>query len=114
MNILKQLLGSQELIKKAIGRSSRLLRYILEKYMVPTMEVLQMHGVPDKMIVQALSSFPRVMVHKPDLMSNIAMELKKLGMDPSSRAFIVGISAKAVMALLLGLTTFFHCQYLVF
>lgn len=98
VNILKQLLSSVELVKKAIGRSSRLLRYNLEKYMVPTMETLRMHGVPDRRIVQAVASFPRVMTHKPDLISGIATELEKLGMDPSSRAFIVGINAKVVMA----------------
>lgn len=94
LNILKQLLGTKELVKRALARSSRLLRYNLDKCIVPNVETLRMHGVPDKRIIQAVASFPRVMTHKPDSISSVVMELKELGIDPSSRAFIVGINAK--------------------
>ncbi|KAF3322603.1 mTERF [Carex littledalei] len=97
LNLLKQLLGTEELVKRAVARFSRLSRYNLEKCIVPNVEALRMHGVPDKRIIQAVASFPRVMTHKPDSISNVAMELKELGIDPSTRAFIVGINAKIAM-----------------
>lgn len=97
LNLLKQLLGTEELVKRAIARSSRLFRYNLDNCIVPNVETLRKHGVPDKRIIQAVASFPRVMTHKPDSISSVAMELKELGIDPSTRAFIVGINAKIAM-----------------
>ncbi|KAK6913797.1 Transcription termination factor, mitochondrial/chloroplastic [Dillenia turbinata] len=92
----RNLLGSDKVIA-AIKRFSMLLLFDLDKYVVPKIEILRQHGIPEKNIVTLLTYQPRVLMTNNDSFKDIVENVEKMGFNPLRLKFVLAIHAKRAM-----------------
>ncbi|KAK6930136.1 Transcription termination factor, mitochondrial/chloroplastic [Dillenia turbinata] len=98
-NYFKNLLGSHKNAIAAIKRFSTVLLFDLDTYVVPKIEILRQHGVPDKNIVTLLTYQPRVIMTTTDIFKDTVEDVKKMGFNPLRLKFVLAIHAKRAMNL---------------
>ncbi|XP_072984605.1 uncharacterized protein [Typha latifolia] len=90
---LKMAFGSAEAALAALKISSRLLRYDIDMMVLPNLEILRNHGMPEPSIIRLATLHPRVLMKEPDRLIEELGQLKQMGLEPSSRTFVSAVHA---------------------
>ncbi|XP_019058888.1 PREDICTED: uncharacterized protein LOC109115980 [Tarenaya hassleriana] len=97
LTVLKKVLGSLPLVSKVVKMCGNLLKYDLEKTLVPNIELLKNCGVEYKQIVSYVLTFPRFFLFSPENINGFIKRVDEMGFDKSSRMYIVAIVVMSSM-----------------
>ena len=85
INFLKDLVKTNEKVILALKHCSRVVRYNLQKELVPNMNTLRAHGVPEPRIVSLIVMQPKSLFSRPDLFEKVVIAVKDMGFDQGNR-----------------------------
>ncbi|KAL3845800.1 hypothetical protein ACJIZ3_003203 [Penstemon smallii] len=86
--ILRGVLGSDEGVAKVLRTSGSFLAKDLEKTLIPNVKFLESCGVQMEQIIKVIYSFPRFLLHKPEIIRKSVCKADEMGVSRSSRMFI--------------------------
>ncbi|KZV28916.1 hypothetical protein F511_13711 [Dorcoceras hygrometricum] len=89
--VLKSLLGSDAEVAKLLKVSGLFLIMDLEKTLVPNVKFLESCGIPKKQIVNHIYFFPRVLLHKPEVLRRCVDKVDEMGVSRKSKGFIYAV-----------------------
>ncbi|XP_052881198.1 transcription termination factor MTERF6, chloroplastic/mitochondrial-like [Gossypium arboreum] len=92
-NLLRNLFQSHDKIIKAIKRHTGILVYDSESYLCPNMNVLRGIGVPESNILMLLNCQPRALLFNPVRLKEIVEEIKRMGIDSSTKKLLIAVRA---------------------
>ncbi|KAI3465124.1 hypothetical protein Pfo_021787 [Paulownia fortunei] len=88
LSVLRGLLGSDAEVAKLVRKSGWFLIKDLEKTMVPNIEFLKSCFVSMEQIIRCMNSFPRFLLHKPEIIRKSADKAEEMGVKRGSKMFI--------------------------
>ena len=97
INFLKDLVKTNEKVILALKHCSRVVRYNLQKELVPNMNTLRAHGVPEPRIVSLIVMQPKSLFSRPDLFEKVVIAVKDMGFDPRKSTFVLAVQTLSVM-----------------
>ncbi|XP_010544124.1 PREDICTED: uncharacterized protein LOC104816833 [Tarenaya hassleriana] len=97
LTVLKNVLGSLPLVSKVVKMCGNLLKYDLEKTLVPNIELLKNCAVDYEQIVNYVLNFPRFFLFSPENIKGFIKRVDEMGFDKSSRMYIVAIVVMSSM-----------------
>ncbi|KAM7263924.1 hypothetical protein ACFE04_001607 [Oxalis oulophora] len=95
---LKEILGSNENVIKAVTRSSWLLTYNLKSIFKPSVDLMIKGGVPLSSIAKLIVLNPRALMQSPENFARDFTAVKKLGLDPEAPSFIHALRVMVQMS----------------
>lgn len=90
-------LKTNENLIAALKQSTRIISSNFQKVMVPNMNALRVHGVPEPHIVRLIMLKPQSLVLRPDMFENVVHAIKEMGFEPTSRSFIMGVRSMSIL-----------------
>ncbi|MFQ6666307.1 hypothetical protein Gotur_032706, partial [Gossypium turneri] len=97
-NLLRDLFQSDDKTIKAIKRFAGILVNYSKSYLYPNMNVLRGIGVPESNILMLLNRHPRTFLYSPVRLKEIVEEVKGMGIDSSTKKFLVAVLALRSMS----------------
>ena len=85
INFLKDLVKTNEKVILALKHCSRVVRYNLQKELVPNMNTLRAHGVPEPRIVSLIVMQPKSLFSRPDLFEKVVIAVKDMVLIQGNR-----------------------------
>ncbi|XP_057780864.1 uncharacterized protein LOC130999356 [Salvia miltiorrhiza] len=92
LSMLKCLLGSDHDVARLLKRCSWFLSAVLEKTLMPNMEILKSYSIPMVHILHFLYLRPRCFVVKPDIMQKSVVRAIEFGVPWTSGVFIQAVN----------------------
>ncbi|TYJ47967.1 hypothetical protein E1A91_A01G028700v1 [Gossypium mustelinum] len=91
-NLLRNLFQSHDKTVKAIKRYTGILVYDSESYLCPNMNKRGI-GVPESNILMLLNCQPRALLFNPVRLKEIVEEIKRMGIDSSTKKLLIAVRA---------------------
>lgn len=82
----------------ALKQSIRVANSDIQKRVVPNMNTLRAHGVPEPHIARLIMLQPPSLVLRADLFKNVVDVIKEMGFEPSSKSFILAVRSMAMLS----------------
>ncbi|KAK9225530.1 hypothetical protein WN943_010572 [Citrus x changshan-huyou] len=80
----------------ALKQSIRVVNSDIQKRVVPNMNTLRAHGVPEPHIARLIMLQPPSLVLRAELFKNVVDVIKEMGFEPSSKSFILAVRSMAM------------------
>ncbi|XP_050223919.1 uncharacterized protein LOC126673721 [Mercurialis annua] len=97
VQVIRRVVGHNLNVMKAIKANYRILESNVEKVLEPNMLLMANHGVPDSLILKIFLLQPKSLLLKTEQLSEIIVEVKRMGFDPTNLLFVLAIRSMAVM-----------------
>ncbi|KAL3838263.1 hypothetical protein ACJIZ3_022854 [Penstemon smallii] len=97
LSILKGILGSDEGVGKLLRTSGSFLTKDLGKTLIPNVKFLENCGIQMDQIIKVIYSYPRFLVHKPEIIRKCVVKADEMGVNRSSRMFIYAVRVVSSM-----------------
>ncbi|XP_059629858.1 transcription termination factor MTERF9, chloroplastic-like [Cornus florida] len=95
---LKSVLGSNmDDVSRVLKKSGWFFTRDLAKTMIPNIEFMKSCGISSSQITQQVYNFPRLFLHKPTRIREIAKRVDEMGIDRKSKMFVHAIRAISSM-----------------
>ncbi|KAK2991208.1 hypothetical protein RJ640_028106 [Escallonia rubra] len=91
LNFLKTFVGTNENLIKVLKRSTNVFSAKIEELMVPNIETLRAHGVPDSQIGKLILINASCLGANRDRFSRAVNEATGMGIDPTTRKFVLTV-----------------------
>ncbi|KAK3036474.1 hypothetical protein RJ639_030073 [Escallonia herrerae] len=91
LNFLKSYVGSNENLNKVLKRSTKVFSAKIEELMVPNIETLRAHDVPDSQIRKLIMINASSLNANRDRFSRAVNEATGMGFDPTTRKFVLTV-----------------------
>ncbi|XP_024030231.1 transcription termination factor MTERF8, chloroplastic-like [Morus notabilis] len=90
---MRNLFQSEEKLIRAVKRCPDILKYNIEKYISPKIDILRGHGVPDSNVPTLMLNWPKYFVTSPDRFRKIVEKVEDMGFDASKATFVLAVGA---------------------
>ncbi|XP_022760523.1 transcription termination factor MTERF15, mitochondrial-like isoform X2 [Durio zibethinus] len=100
-NTYSNLIQSDEKTIKAIKWNPFLIGYdvnIIDAHLLPNMNILRDHGVPESNVIKMLHQFPRALLINPGGLKEVVEKVEETGLNPQIVKFIHAVSVLAGMS----------------
>lgn len=95
-DFLKEVFHANGNLVYALKQSIRVANSDIQKRVVPNMNTLRAHGVPEPHIARLIMLQPPSLVMRADLFKNVVDVIKEMGFDPSTKSFILAVRSMAM------------------
>lgn len=97
-DFLRSFVSTNENLIRALKQSTRIIHCNTEKVLVPNINTLRNHGVPEPNISKLIVMQPKSITLRIDLFKEVADEISEMGFDPKSQSFVLAVRSMSMVS----------------